>query len=299
MSILGTLGAVGAGVSAAGSLGSASIQSNAAKNAQSIEQQQQQQALAFEKGQYDTTQAQEQPFIQAGQGAVNNLSNLLKVPGQGLLTPWTQQFQAPTIEDAEQMPGYKFALQQGEQALQNSAAARGGLLSSGTAKNLNNYAQNAAQTDYQNVYNNSQQQYQEAYNAFQQNQQNTYGRLSGLAGIGQQAVGTAAQSGLGTAGQISNLALQGGQQQAQQVNNAAAAQGAGVAGATNAATTGLSNLSELLAYQNPNNGSGYSSNGYGNLGALTNPSSTTGGAALNQNLLNQIQQNPNGPFLQY
>ena len=41
----------------------------------------------------------------------------------------------------------KFALGQGEQALQNSAAAKGNLFSGNTQEALSNYAQNAAQQD--------------------------------------------------------------------------------------------------------------------------------------------------------
>src|SRR5258708_25388143 len=82
-----------------------------------------------------------QPYQQAGTQASGMLSQMLGTPGQGLLTPWTQQFKAPTEAEAEQTPGYKFQLQQGENALQNSAAAQGGLLSGGTLAGLNNYAQ--------------------------------------------------------------------------------------------------------------------------------------------------------------
>lgn len=65
-------------------------------------------------------------------------------------TPTT--FTAPTIEDALNNPGYKFRVQQGEDALQNWAAARGTLNDSGTAKALIDYGQSAGQQGYGDVY---------------------------------------------------------------------------------------------------------------------------------------------------
>lgn len=61
-------------------------------------------------------------------------------------------FSAPTIADALNNPGYKFRVQQGEDALQNWAAARGTLNDSGTAKSLIDYGQSAAEQGYGEVY---------------------------------------------------------------------------------------------------------------------------------------------------
>lgn len=64
-------------------------------------------------------------------------------------------FNAPSKEDALNDPGYQFRTQQGEQALQQSAAGKGVLRTGGTLKDLINYGQNAASAEYQNVYNRS------------------------------------------------------------------------------------------------------------------------------------------------
>lgn len=74
-------------------------------------------------------------------------------------------FEAPTPEEALNDPGYKFRLDQGTDALQNWAAAKGTLNDSGTAKALMDYGQNAASQEYQNVWNRD-------YNAYQTNVQN-------------------------------------------------------------------------------------------------------------------------------
>lgn len=62
------------------------------------------------------------------------------------------QFTAPTAADAQNDPGYQFRLQQGQRALEQSAVARGNLLSTGTARALTDYGQQAGSQEYQNVY---------------------------------------------------------------------------------------------------------------------------------------------------
>ena len=65
----------------------------------------------------------------------------------------------------EQSPGYQFRLNEGMKALQRSAAARGTLLTGGTLKGLERYAQDYASNEYGTRVN----------------------QLAGLAGIGQTA----------------------------------------------------------------------------------------------------------------
>jgi hypothetical protein len=151
----------------------------------------------------------------AGAGATSNLSRLLATPGQGLLTPWTQSFQAPTAAQAEATPGYQFQLQAGLGAAQNSAAGQGSLLSGRTLADLNNYAQGTASTNYQNTFNNALTGYQTAYQSFQNNQQNEYSRLMGLSGQGLQAAGGASSAETNLGGDIASLYGQMGAAQAQ------------------------------------------------------------------------------------
>jgi hypothetical protein len=61
-------------------------------------------------------------------------------------------FMAPTFEDAQQEPGYRFALEEGRRALEQSAAGRGTLLTGGTLKDILHYGQDAAAKNYQSVY---------------------------------------------------------------------------------------------------------------------------------------------------
>lgn len=163
------------------------------------------QAQDWLKGQEQQGLQNYSPYLTAGAGATGTLAEMLGTPGQGLLTPWTQTFTAPTAEQAEQTPGYKFQLQQGLDAAQNSAAGRGGLLSGGTLAGLNKYAQGVASTNYQNTFNNALTEYQSAYQSFLNNQNNTYSRLMGLSGQGLQAAGGAGNIISGIGGDIASL----------------------------------------------------------------------------------------------
>lgn len=110
-------------------------------------------------------------------------------------------------------PGYDFRLQQGVNALDSSAAARGNLFSGAQAKALTQFGQDFGANEWTNY----------------------IARLTGLAGQGQSAAGNQANAGANFAGNAGNaLAAQGN------------AQAAGWIGATNAAQNGLNNF---LGYQ--------------------------------------------------
>ncbi len=70
------------------------------------------------------------------------------VPGTALTTAPTDINQLLTVN-----PAYQWNLDQGQKALERSAAARGGLVSGGFAKDLTNYAQGAASNEYNNIWN--------------------------------------------------------------------------------------------------------------------------------------------------
>ena len=128
MPFMTTAALVGAGI--AGSLGGAAIashgagqaakaQSNAGLTAAQLQAKSASDALAFQKQEYADQQKNQAPFLQAGQGAVGKLSDLVQ---NGGLPAWNQQFQAPTDVTEQNDPGFQFRLQQGQDALQRSAA---------------------------------------------------------------------------------------------------------------------------------------------------------------------------------
>lgn len=90
------------------------------------------------------------------------------------LAPWTGTFSAPTIDQASQEPGFQFQLGEGLKALERSAAAKGTLLTGGTQKGLVGYANDAANTNYQDVYNRAYNEYEGGRNNFLTNEANRY-----------------------------------------------------------------------------------------------------------------------------
>jgi hypothetical protein len=158
-----------------------------------------------------------------------------------LMTPWNEQFKAPTGLTEQNDPGFQARLKLGQDALERSAAAKGGVLTGGTAKDLNSFAQDYASNEYGNVYNRAFNDYSTRYNQFEQGQTNQFNRLAALSGVGQT---TAAQ--LGTLGQqsatnIGNTLTNSAAQIGQQANNAAAARASGYAASANAWGGAVSN----------------------------------------------------------
>jgi hypothetical protein len=165
---------------------------------------------------------------------------------------WQFQFAPPTDVTEQNDPGFQFRLQQGQQALENSAAARGGLLSGGTAKALERYAQDYSSNEYQNVFNRSLTDYQQAYNQFQQAQANQFNRLAAISGVGQTAAQQLNSAGAAAAGNVGNILLGSGQQIGQDLQNAGAARASGYVGAANSYSNILGGITGSLlgAYAN-------------------------------------------------
>lgn len=228
-----------------------------------------QQAQGYQTGQISAENANAQPFVNAGQNATTQLSSLL-APG-GDLTKGYGSFSAPTAAEAAATPGYQFQLQQGLSALQNSAAARGGLLSTGTAKNLENYGQGLASTNYQNAYSNALNAYNTNFNTFNTGQNNLYNRLSGLANTGATSaanLNNVTQSGtanltndlLNTANTVGNDYMGIGNAQAAGTIGAANALGGAISGGANSLGQGIT-LSSLLGAQNASRSQAIGANG--------------------------------------
>ena len=118
-------------------------------------------SLALQQQELDTQHQNEQPFLQAGYGALSQMQDPY----------YQQQF---TLADFQQDPAYQFNLQQGMSALQNSAAARGGLLSGNTLQGISQYASGMANNEYE-----------QAYQNFNNNQTTSFNRLASIAGLGQ------------------------------------------------------------------------------------------------------------------
>jgi hypothetical protein len=214
--------AVATGVGALGSIAGGIMGSNAANSAAEQQAAAAKYSADLQKQIYDQQRLDNTPWRDAGATALSKMAD-----------PYFQK--SFSGADFQQDPGYQFRMDQGNQAMQRSAAARGGLMSGGFAKGLDRYNQDYASNEYQN-----------AYNRFNNDQSSRFGRLSSVAGMGQNA-----NSQLGAAGQ--NYANQVGQT-AMGAANAQGAAGIASAGAWGGALSGVANAGMgYAAMKNQNN----------------------------------------------
>jgi len=190
-----------------------------------------------------------------------------------LMQPYGQQFQAPTGLTMQNDPGYQARLQLGTDSIQKSAAARGGVLTGGTAKALTTYGQDYGSNEYSNVYNRALTDYSTKYNAYNNDQANQFNRLASMSGMGQTAAGTLASQGQAASNNVSSNLLNTASNIGQQTNNAAAANASGIVGGANAWSGALgntsNNLQQLLLLQQLQGGGGsYGGPSTGGGGAL-------------------------------
>lgn len=145
-----------------------------------------QRAAAINEARYQQARKQLQPYLRSGRGAQDIISRLFGLDGQ-----------PADMSAFQESPGYQFRLQQGLDAVQNSAAARGGLFSGATGQALSNYGQQSASQEFDNY-------------------------LNRLFGLSQQGANTAANLGslgAGNAAALGNIAMNQGQNQADAIQN--------------------------------------------------------------------------------
>lgn len=178
----------GAAIAAAGAVAGGAISASAAGSAAGTQAQYENQALQQQEQMFQTTQNNESPFIQAGQGAANQLSYLLGnsgtpglqgSPSQGSSTAGGfGSLNSPfTLQDFyQQSPQYKFNLQQGAQGTLNQAASSQGAESGAALSALEAYNQQDANNSYNSAFAN-----------YQTQQNNIFNRLSNIAALGSNA----------------------------------------------------------------------------------------------------------------
>lgn len=241
------VGSAAIGAHAAGK--AANAQEAAANHAADLQHQDAQAALKFQQDQWNTQQQNLAPWLNTGKDALSQLWSMYQ---GGQFGNFTDKFTAPTMQDAQNDPGYAFGLQQGEGAIQNSAAARGKLFSGNTSEALAKFGNDYASTKYNDVYQRALGQFQQNYGIFENNQTNNFNRLAALSGVGQQAATTLGQEGAAASNNVSNTLLTSGAQIGQNINNAGAARASGYAANGNiwgSVFGGLGNLGGLLALQ--------------------------------------------------
>lgn len=181
--------AIGSGLAATGAMTSAGMQADAAKRAA------------------DIATALREPYTSAGTEALARLRAGL-LPGGEFAKPFT-------MEDAKNSEAMKVALAQGREAIQGSAAAKGGLLGTNTLAGLTDYGQKVG-AQYQN----------QAFNQWLQERSAMLDPLKAMVGLGAQQTGAVADT-------AANAALAAG-----------GAKAAGTVGALNQIGAGISDVTK-------------------------------------------------------
>jgi hypothetical protein len=253
MSGVATAIAGAAVVGGVASMSAANKQAGAAQNAQNIAQ-----------SQFQTNVGLQQPYNQAGMGALSQLNYLQGIGPQtdangnpptgvsnaaGGYGSLNAPFTAQTFQ--QYSPAYQFQLQQGQQGVLNQDATGSGALSGAALKDLTSFNQGLANTSFNT-----------AFNQYQTQQSNTYNRLANIANLGQSAASGTAQSGTALAGTAASAA-----------QNVGTAQAGGIVGASNALGTGGTNAALWAQYGG--GGGGYSNTGVGTGVGLATPQFST------------------------
>jgi hypothetical protein len=236
----------GFAAAAVGGIAAASISSSGAKDAAQTQSDAADRAAASQNVQWQQTQANLKPYMDLGQSSINPLMSAMGYNGDGsrdgnnILQQQFQygQFNAPTAAQAQATPGYQFTQEQGLNAVQNSAAARGLGTSGAALKGAAGYATGLADSTYNDVYNRALQAYNANYStqsgAFQTNYNsaaNNANRLQGLVSSGQNAAATNGSLGAANSAAQSNL-----------LTGAANASASGIVGSSNAMSGAINGM---------------------------------------------------------
>jgi hypothetical protein len=213
---MGIATAISVAASVAGSLLSSSSQAKAAEKAGDAQGAAALESVALQREMYETGREDYAPWREIGGTAVNQLGALYGIGREGLLSP-------EEMEEARGMfmetPGYQFRFDEGQRALESSAAARGRLTSGATGRELTRYGQGVASEEFDKYAN----------------------RLAALSGTGQTATGATANLGAQTAGAAGNALMAGAAGRADAYMAGGTARASGYAGAANAINSGIQN----------------------------------------------------------
>jgi hypothetical protein len=258
---------IGIGLAISGGLGliGGILGNDAARSASHTQADAANNATGLQKYIFDTQQQETAPYRALGASTLPTLATYLGQPNPatgktdssnpnfGMLTrPFT-------LADVPNDPGYQFATKQANDALQNSALARGGMLSGNFATALQQQNQNMGF-----------QQENQAFNQYWQQRGNIANLLGQATGLGQSGVGQ-------SIGAANNFAS-GASNTIQAAGNANAAGTIGSANAISGALGGIGSLAVqyplLSAYTNflnGNSGGVGSGGGGGMMGLSANP----------------------------
>ena len=233
------VGAAVAAVGAASNADSSRKAAHAQSDAAALANQTQADAL---KAQTD----QNAPFRENGLAGQNRLMDLLGLSKNTTADGYGSMAKNFAPSDMTTDPGYQFRLDQGNKALNNSLALRGGLLSGNAVRSAVDYNQGAASQEYQN-----------AFNRFQTNRSNVLNPLQSLGGMAQSATNQVGQATQNYANNVGNNQIGAGNANA----SGYVGQGNAVAGALSQGIN-MYQQNQLMNQMSQNNGysQGYQAN---------------------------------------
>jgi len=212
--------------------------SQASKSAANTQAQASDRATAAQQDALNQQLELQKPFTEAGTTAVNQLSAMTQPGGEA-----TKNFEyAPFNYNQNIDPGTQFRLQQGLNAMNATAAARGGLISGNALKAGQDYGQAQGSQEYGAAFNRYLQNYANSQNTFQMNRNNLINPLQYLTSVGQAGASNQAAN-IGSFGTAQAANITGGA-------NALAAGQIGSANAYNTALGGIGNAAQTAAMLN-------------------------------------------------
>jgi len=132
---------------------------------------------------FQQTQRNLAPYMQSGQQALEQLNQGIAPGGR-----FQHEF---NLQDFQASPAYNFNLQQGQQAIDKAANARGNFYAPQTLQDISRFSQGLASNEFQNAFSN--------YNT---TQGNIWNRLQTLAGSGQNAAVNLGTNATAVGGQV-------------------------------------------------------------------------------------------------
>jgi hypothetical protein len=166
--------------------GSALVGAYGANKAAKAQLQGAREGAAAEREMFERQVELQEPFRQVG---VNALPDLVEA----------SRYDPFTLAKFQADPGYAFRMKEGLRALENTAAARGGLLSGNAMRGLTRYGQGLASEEFNN-----------AFNRYQAGFASKLNPLQALAGVGQTSSNTLSNAAGQLGSSLSNLAVGAG-----------------------------------------------------------------------------------------
>lgn len=180
-------------------------------------------SIAEQNSEYNQTRADQAPGRVAGASALDQISKLYGLDSTDANGNVVKGTGKADFSGFTNSPDFQFNLQQGQDAINRSAASRGGLLSGAAVKAGQTYATGLADQNFQQY----------------------VGNLSGVAGLGQQATNATQAAGTNAANSISGAYTQAGNARASAYEN--------TGNTINGSANSLAGNYLLYSYLNPAN----------------------------------------------